>query len=123
MNTAPITRALRKSDLAEYKVLKKNAYGKVLEAQRGWVLIKREGYAVIAHIDMNWSSKPEYSHAEHTTSNYAEFMQWVDAVQSYLIGAGFTVEIVKGERKVGTFKHITVDVIEEIRVSKSEEAK
>jgi len=122
MNTATITRALRKSDLTEYKPSKKTINGKI-PTQEGWILTKSEGYAVIEHSLMNWSSQPEYSHAEHTTTNYAEFIKWVDGVQSHLIGAGFTVEIVTGERKVGTFKHIPVEIIEEIRVSKSEEAK
>ena len=116
MNTAPITRALRKSDLPEYKVLERNLQKKITKEQVGWLIVKHEGYATIGRFrdEIYWCN--EYTHPEHTTQHYAELMEWIDLVVAVLTDAGLRVEVVKVTRRAGNLGKRVVEVVKEIRV-------
>lgn len=116
VNTAPITRALRKSDLPEYKVLERNIYKKIIKEQNGWIIDKHEGYATIRHFDFPTLYGEQYTHPEHTTQHYAELQQWVDSVVAVLTNAGLNVEVVKVTRRAGHLNKWLVEVLKEIRV-------
>lgn len=117
VNTSAITRALRKSDLPEYKVLERNLQKKIVKEQVGWLIEKHEGYATIGRFrdDMpHWGEV--YTHPEYTSPHYAELMEWIDSVVAVLTDAGLRVEVVKVTRRAGRLHHRVVEVVKEIRV-------
>ena len=116
MNTAPITRALRKSDLPEYKVLERNLQKKIIKEQNGWIIDKREGYATVRLYGFPTLWGEQWTHPEYTTQHYAELMEWVDSVTTALTNAGLSVEVVKVTRRAGHLNKWVVEVVKEIRV-------
>lgn len=116
MNTAPITRALRKSDLPEYKVLERNLQKKIIKEQDGWIIDKHEGYATVRIMLFPTMWTDQYTHPEYTTQHYAELMEWVDSVATVLTNAGLSVEVVKVSRRAGRLNKHVVEVVKEIRV-------
>ena len=116
MNTAPITRALRKSDLPEYKVLERNPQKKIIKEQNGWIIDKREGYAMVRQFDFPTLWSEQFTHPEYTTQHYTELMEWIDSVVAVLTNAGLTVEVVKVTRRDGPLRKWVVEVVKEIRV-------
>jgi hypothetical protein len=116
LNTAPITRALRKSDLPEYKVLERNPQKKIIKEQNGWIIDKREGYAMVRQFDFPTLWSEQFTHPEYTTQHYTELMEWIDSVVAVLTNAGLTVEVVKVTRRDGPLRKWVVEVVKEIRV-------
>jgi hypothetical protein len=116
MTTAPITRALRKSPLLEYKILERTSKGKILKVQEGWQLTKHDDHVVVSHSAMNWTTNYEFTHSDRTSENYIAFMEWVGDLSSILIDAGMQVELVRGERRFGQFNQTTAKVITKIKV-------
>jgi len=57
MTTTPITRALRKSTLIEYKILERTSKGKISKVQEGWQLTKHDDHVVVSHSAMNWTTR------------------------------------------------------------------
>ena len=119
LTTAPVTRALRKSSLSEYKVLEKNRKGRPIKEQDGWKLEKHEDGIVVKHSVLNaWSVvMPEYTHPERTTENYAEYIVWLDEVVDVLTSAGLTVEVVYGQHKFGRFNQHIAQFIKHLKVT------
>ena len=119
LTTAPVTRALRKSSLPEYKVLEKNRKGRPVREQDGWQLEKHEDGIVVKHSVLNaWSLvMPEFTHPERTTENYAEYIVWLDAVVDVLTSAGLTVEVVYGQHKFGRFNQHLAQFIKHLKVT------
>lgn len=116
MNTAPITRALRKSDLPEYKVLERNLQKKIIKEQDGWIIDKHEGYATVRLFAFPTLWTEQYTHPEHTSQHYTELMEWIDSVVAVLTNAGLSVEVVKVTRRAGHLNKWVVEVVKEIRV-------
>ena len=114
--TAPITRALRKSSLLEYKILERTPHGKIVKVQEGWQLTKHDDHVVVSHSAMNWVGSYEFTHADRTSENYSAFIEWVGDLSSVLIDAGLQVELVRGERRFGRFNQTTAKVITKIKV-------
>ena len=115
MSTAPVTRALRKSGLPERKVIGRTPTRKPI-TQQGWYLTKGDGCVVVAHSALNWETDREFTHAERTTPNYAEFMIWLESVKAALSDAGLTVEVEYGQRYFGLFSKSTATVVTNIKV-------
>jgi hypothetical protein len=116
INTSAITRALRKSDLTEYKVLERTPQKKIIKEQNGWIIDKHEGYATVRQFSFPTLWGEQWTHPEYTTKHYAELMQWVDSVVAVLTNAGLSVEVVKDTRRAGHLNKWVVEVIKEIRV-------
>ena len=116
LNTAPITRALRKSDLPEYKVLERDIYKKITKEQNGWVLDKHDGYVTVRLYDFPTLWGEQYTHPEYTTKHYTELMNWVNSVVAVLTNAGLSAEVVKVTRRAGHLNKWVVEVVKEIRV-------
>jgi hypothetical protein len=117
MTTALITRALRKSDLVEYKILERDRYKKIISEQQGWCLDRRGDYAVIRHTDLNHVGEWQFTHAERTTDRFEEFTQWLADVTSIFAGAGLDFEVVMAEVRFGRLHQHTAQVVKEVRVS------
>jgi hypothetical protein len=116
MTTAPITRALRKSTLIEYKILERDRWGKILKVQEGWRLTKHEDHVVVSHSAMNSVGNYEFTTAERTTDNYPAFIEWLGDVSSVLREAGLNVELARSEYRWGSLKQHKAKVITKVKV-------
>jgi len=116
LNTAPITRALRTSDLLEYKVLERDIYKKITKEQNGWILDKHDGYVTVRlyHFPTLWGE--QFTHPEYTTKHYTELMNWVNSIVAVLTNAGLNAEVIKVTRRAGHLNKWVVEVVKEIRV-------
>lgn len=119
LTTAPVTRALRKSSLPEYRVLEKSIKGRPIKEQEGWTLEKHEDGIVVKHSLFNifGAFQPEFTHPERTTKNYADYIVWLDEVVDVLTSAGLTVEVVYGQHKFGRFHQHLVRFIAHLKVT------
>jgi len=82
--TAPITKALRKSNLPEAKVIERYPNGQARTRQQGWEIIKHDDHAVIKHTGIT-------PNIEHEASK-----QFADAITAILTEAGLLVELTMG---------------------------
>ena len=105
MNTASITRALRKSDLVEYKVLTRHTNNRVATYQDGWELRKFEDHVSVWHTGIDIFQRETH-------------MKWAQQVVAVLTSAGLQAEIVmRGNRS--TLTGISRPHIHEIRVTEA----
>lgn len=82
--TNRITKALRSSDLPEYKVVERYPNGKARTRQQGWEIIKHDDHAVITHTGIMFQIEREAG------------QQFADAVTAILTEAGLQVEVIMG---------------------------
>lgn len=84
MNTSRITKALRQSDLPEYKVIERYPNRKARTRQQGWKIIKHDDHAVITHTGIMFQIEREAG------------QQFANAVNAILTEAGLQVEVIMG---------------------------
>lgn len=118
MNTAALTRALRKSNLPEYIILEKDRYGKTVRVQNGWYIQRENDHATIHHNALNNGMNWEYTHTERTTSQYHEYMTWLNQITAIITEAGYQFELVTSTFRFGTFKQHEAPIIRQIKITK-----
>lgn len=118
MNTASLTRALRKSELVEYRVLEKDRFGKSVRVQQGWYLHRHNDRVTIHHSKLNNGLNWEFDHDERKTAHYELFMLWVQKISEIVSTTGHKIKIIEGEYRFGRFNQHKATIIREIEIVK-----